>query len=255
MKCLPTVSNETPHSPSNDSGHFTGDLAGHADLYSNRPPAGEATELFPMNQGHTRTSGRIKGWLPLSLATALIAAFASSAWAQSVLTEIYNSGVITLGADESLQLTIVNNNNVSDPALPNLSSAAESCTFVAQFLDANANPLQKQQQTLQPGQSFSFTQSGETNVQARVDVSPGTSSGFGEGISSQCVVTSAVVKTSSADLVLFAPLSRSDIPPSSGDCKQACFNDCAYLCRPVPTPSGVRAECGKCRKACEAECK
>jgi len=208
-----------------------------------------------MNQGHTLIVGRIKSWLHLALAMALVAAFASSASAQSVLTEIYNSGVLTLGTDESLQLTIVNNNNVSDPALPNLSNSAESCAFVAQFLDANGNTLQKQQQTLQPGQNFSFSQSGQTTVQARVDVSPGTSSGFGEGISSQCVVTSAVVNTSAADVVLFAPLSRTDIPPSSGDCKNACFNDCAYLCRPVPTPSGVRAECGKCRKACEAECK
>jgi hypothetical protein len=190
----------------------------------------------------------------VALAIALFATLASAASAQfgSSFTEIYNSGVLTLGVGQSLQLTIVNNNNVADPALPNLPTSEESCTFVAQFLGANGNTLQKQQQTLTPGQSFSIVQSGQSTLQARVDVSPGTTSGFASGIASQCVVSTEILNGSSSDPVLFAPLFRSVSPQSPNDCQSKCFNDCAYLCRPIV--GGVRRACGQCREKCEASC-
>jgi hypothetical protein len=170
-----------------------------------------------MNQNPNRDRGRVSGRWCLSLAVALIASSASSAGAQSVLfTEIYNSGVLNLGPDQTLQLTIVNNNNVSDPALPNLPASEEVCTVYAEFLDGNGNVLQKQQQTLPPGQNFSFSVNGPQTVQARVDITPGTSSGFASGIADQCVVSTEILNGSSSDAALFPPLFQSlALPPPS----------------------------------------
>ena len=184
-----------------------------------------------MNQDLTRVKSRVsRGWC-WSLTLALLAYFASSASAQSVLfTEIYNSGVLTLGPDESLQLTIVNNNNVSDPALPTASTSVESCTVVAQFLDGNGNTLQKQQQTLQPGQSLALSQSGQSTIQARVDVSPGTASGFARAIADQCVVSDEILSTSSPDAVVMAPLTQT----RTKEDKKTCVSDCAKFCRDNP---------------------
>ena len=205
-----------------------------------------------MNQNPCRERGRVNGWGCWSLALALIATFASSAGAQSVLlTEIYNSGVLNLGSNQTLQMTIVNNNNVSDPALPNLPASEEACTVYAQFLDGNGNVLQKQQQTLQPGQNFSISQSGQQTVQARVDVSPGTASGFAAALADQCVVSTEILNSSSA-ADLFAPLSRSTSPPPEKDCRRSCARDCAYLCKPIPT--GVRRACEQCNQNCESNC-
>ena len=194
-----------------------------------------------------------RSWQSVAAAIALLAAISTSARAQTTgYTEIYNSGVLTLGSDESLRVTIVNNNNVSDPALPNLPASEEACACVALFLDGNGNVLQKEEQTLQPGQNFSFTQSGQPTVQARVDISPGTSSGFAAGVAHQCVVSTEIVNTASDDLLLFAPLSRSVSPSPENICERSCARDCAYLCRPIP--SGVRRACGQCNRDCRSNC-
>ena len=175
----------------------------------------------------------LASWKFVTLAIVLWAGIAAPARAQTPgLTEIYNSGLLNLGPDQSLRLTIVNINNVSDPALPELPTSEESCAFVAQFLDANGNTLQKQQQTLQPGQNFSFSQSGQATVQARVDISPGTSSGFGKLIADQCVVSDQILNTSSADADLFAPLSRTVLGAGVDQCRRKfCEDDCKLSCR------------------------
>ena len=169
----------------------------------------------------------------IALAILLCAGTGARANAQATgFTEIYSSGLLTLGPDESLQLTIVNNNNVSDPALPTLPTSEESCAFVAQFLDANGNVLQKQQQTLQPGQNFSFSQGGQSSVQARVDITPGTASGFARPIADQCVVSDQILNTSSADADLFAPLSRTELRAGVDQCRRRfCEDDCKLSCR------------------------
>ena len=206
-----------------------------------------------MNQNPNRERGRVSGWWCLSLALVLIASSASSAGAQSVLfTEIYNSGVLNLGPDQTLRLTIVNNNNVSDPALPNLPASEEACTVYAQFLDGNGNVLQKQQQTLQPGQNFSFSQSGQQTVQARVDVSPGTVSGFAAALADQCVVSTEILNTSSVDPLLFPPLSRGKIHPPRRDCNKSCDSDCDS-CKDVP--ANARVICKVCSTSCRAGCR
>ena len=170
-----------------------------------------------------------------SLAMFFLATIAVPARAQtSSFTEIYNSGVLTPGAGETLQLTIVNNNSVDDPALPSLSTSAESCTFIAQFLDGNGNTLQKQQQTLAPGQNFSFSITGHQTVQARVDLSPGTSSGLAGLIADQCVVSTEILNTSSNEPMLFPPVGRIRLGASLGQCKSQCKTDCRSRCGKNP---------------------
>ena len=178
---------------------------------------------------------RRPGLWHLALMLASLAAIASPAYAQSSnFTEIYNSGLVTLGADETLQLTIVNNNNVADPALPNLSASAESCAFVAQFLDSSGNTLQKQQNTLQPGQNFSFSIGGHQTVQARINVSPGTASGFAAPIADQCAVSTEILNTSSNEPMLFPPVGRIRLGASLGQCKSQCKTDCRSRCGKNP---------------------
>src|SRR5271156_4077248 len=161
-----------------------------------------------MNKNCTWIKRCIIGCFCLSLAMVLSAARTSIAGTPSSDvspsgTKIYTSGVLTLGADESLQLTIVNNSNVSDPALPPLSASEVSCTIVARFLDGNGNTLQQQQETLQPGQNFSLSVSGQQMVQAWVDVSPATSfRGFAGAIAAdQCVVSTEVLNNSNVPVL------------------------------------------------------
>jgi len=192
--------------------------------------------LFSISQhnlfAETLARSRRTSFGVFSLAMFFLATIAVPARAQtSSFTEIYNSGVLTPGAGETLQLTIVNNNSVDDPALPSLSTSAESCTFIAQFLDGNGNTLQKQQQTLAPGQNFSFSQNGPLTVQARVDISPGTASGFADPIANECVVSDEIVNTSSGDPILFPPLTSSEIKPSSKVCKEGCEDGCKQVCQ------------------------
>ena len=185
------------------------------------------------SQATALTRHSLVRWGFVIFAIFLWAGMAAPARAQTPgFTEIYNSGLLNLGPDETLQLTIVNNNNVSDPALPTLPTSEESCAFVAQFLDANGNVLQKQQQTLQPGQNFSFSQSGQSSVQARVDITPGTASGFARPIADQCVVSDQILNTSSADADLFAPLSRTELRAGVDQCRRRfCEDDCKLSCR------------------------
>jgi len=185
-----------------------------------------------MNSSHSLYRRRLPGVWRIAAAVSLLIAIASPARAQSsAFTQIYNSGVLTLGPDESLQVTIVNNNNVPDPAVPVLSTSDESCAYVARFLDANGNALQTQQQTLAPGQNFSFSQNGPQTVQARVDISPGTASGFADPIANECVVSDEIVNTSSGDPILFPPLTSSEIKPSSKVCKEGCEDGCKQVCQ------------------------
>jgi len=147
--------------------------------------------------------------------------------------EIYNSGVLTLASDEALQLTIANDNNVSDPALPTIpDSQTRSCTFLAQFLDASGNVLQKQQQTLEPGQNFSVSQSGQQTLQARVDLWAETSSGSSRAIADQCVVFNEIVKSSTLEPVLFPPMLRSCVAGSPIACQKGCAGNptCLATC-------------------------
>ena len=189
-----------------------------------------------MSMAPALTRHPLSYWALVTLTILLGTVTAGPARAQTPgFTEIYNSGVLTLGPDQSLQLTIVNNNNVPDPALPDASAAVESCTVVAQFLDGNGNTLQKQQQqTLQPGQNLSLSQGGQSTIQARVDVSPGTASGFARAIADQCVVSDEILKTSSTDPVLFAPLAKTHAQEG----KKECISDCLKFCgehRQIPT--------------------
>ena len=184
------------------------------------------------------------------LTIALAIALPSLAGAQTAsFTEIYNSGLLALGTGETLQLTIANNNNVPDPAIPALPASEESCTFVAQFLDANASPLQKQQQTLQPGQNFSFSVSGPQTVQARVDVSPGTSSGFADLIAAQCPVSTEIMNSSSGDPVQFPLLSGIGLPTEP----RLCRSNCAIDCRASANDDKGRFQ--RCLNSCYARCK
>jgi hypothetical protein len=189
-------------------------------------------------------------FLAIAVCTAAGApAFARRLGQTAPFTRVYNSGVLTLGADQTLQLTIVNNNNLSDPAVPSLPVPESSCSFVAQFLDASGNILQKQQQTLAPGQSVSLTVNGPQTVQSRVDVSSGTESGFGAIIADQCPVSNEIVNTSSNDPVLFPPLTSTSIPSFPEECRQACQKDCAPRCQHA-------AGCLKfCVDECEDGCK
>ena len=194
----------------------------------------------------------IADWWHLPLAMVFFAIVASPARAQTTtFTKIYNSGILTLGADESLQLTIVNNNNVADPALPDLPASEETCAYIAQFLDGNGNPLQKQQQTLQPGQNFSFSLSGPQTVQARVDITPGTSSGFAGGIADQCVVSTEILNGSSADAALFPPLFQSLAIPPLSRCEINCIRDCKIICSFGKKPADF---CTGCKKSCRSKC-
>jgi len=198
-----------------------------------------------MSPNRNRIRRRGGGSWCLSMALALIAACASPVGAQSSnFTEIYNSGLLTLGPDETLQLNLVNNNNVSDPALPDLPPSRETCVYLAQFLDGTGNVLQKQQQTLQPGQNFSLSVSGQSPVQARVDLSPGTTSGFAPLVADQCVVSDAILKPPSNDPVLFPPLFRTlgagVDPCSRAVCKSGCEPDCRTR---------------QCLEKCDAFCK
>jgi hypothetical protein len=206
-----------------------------------------------MNKNCTWLKRRI-GWSCFALAMVLSAAIASLAGAQSstfgkTYTKIYNSGVLSLGADESLQLTIVNNNNVSDPALLTLPASEESCTFVARFLDGNGNTLQEQQQTLQPGQNFSFSVSGQKTVQARVDVSPGTSSGFAGEIADQCVVSSEILNSSNDPVLFPPPVNTLDLQVAPAACIDACRVDCRTACS-----RGDIQGCSFCMDACIDRC-
>ena len=199
-----------------------------------------------------RVRARLKGLRRSSIAIALLVGMASPARAQSPgFTEIYNSGLLTLGSDETLKVTIVNNNNVDDPAVPALTASAEACTFVAQLLDANASPLQKQQQTLQPGQNFSFSINGPQTVQARVDISPGTSSGFADLIAGQCVVSDEILNTASNDAVRVPPLSTSQVKEGELHCISGCGLDCSFRCRATkPHNPCIKA----CVEACGGRC-
>ena len=182
----------------------------------------------------------------IALAIALLITFPSFARAQTTnFTAIYNSGLLTLGPDETLRLTIVNDNNISDPALRNLPASAESCTVVAQFLDGNGSALQREQQTLQPGQNVSFSINGQQTVQARVDVSPGTNNGFAVRIAGQCVVSNEILNTASNDAVLIPPLSSSLVTGDRAKCRRACEPFCRPLC-----VSDL-----DCVSLCTAECK
>ena len=184
-----------------------------------------------------------------SLAAVLFAAIASPAGAQTTnFTEIYNSGVLTLGADESLRLTIANNNNVSDPAVPTVPAGETSCIVLAQFLDGGGAVLQKEQQTLQPGQNFSLSVSGQQTVQARVDVSPGTSSGFARIIAAQCTVSNEIVNTESSDAARFPPLALSLVSGSPLQCRQQCRSDCSKRCQKTPGCFSL------CLSPCQDEC-
>jgi hypothetical protein len=195
---------------------------------------------------------RLTGLGCISIAIVLLAAIATPAVAQnSTVTEIYNSGIVSLGPDETLQLTIVNNNNVPDPALPPVPASAELCSIVAQFLDGSGTTLQKQEQTLQPGQNLSLSVSGQQTVQARVDVSPGTSSGFARAIADQCAVSTEILNTSSNEPVLFPGLRASRVPTSLQECKSQCSKDCSARCKKV---AGCRSFCtDACKDDCESE--
>jgi hypothetical protein len=187
-----------------------------------------------------------------SLSLVLLLALVSPARAQfRSFIEIYNSGVLTLGADQTLLVTIVNDNNVADPALPALSAPDEACSIVAQFLDGKGNVLQKQQQTLQPGQSVSFRQSGQQTVQARVDISPGTASGFASTIAGQCVVSDEILDGSSGDPILFPPLLNSRVEPPPDVCKPGCRDACFNTCH---SRGGDRDCFGKCIEICGRRC-
>jgi hypothetical protein len=180
---------------------------------------------------------------------ALLIGFASPARTQYFgFTQFDNSGLLTLGRDESLQVTIVNNNGVSDPALPTLDPSDEVCEIVVQFLDGSGNVLQKQEQTLKPGENFSLSQGGQQTVQARVDVSVGSQSGFAPGIVEECVVSDEVLKTSTADPVLFAPMSKSTTLRSP----DRCAGDCSHQCKSACSRSGATRQC---LRSCLTECK
>ena len=184
-----------------------------------------------MNGSRTRAGHRFASWQVCSLAVLWFAALASPASAQMTgFTKIYNTGLLPAGSDEVSQqvvVSFVNNNNVPDPALPSLAASEEACTCVAQFLDANGNTLQKQRQTLQPGQNFSFSMGMNQAVQARVDISPGTTSGFAPIVTDQCAVSAEILDTSLNEPVAFPPLSSTRVAGPLGTCEDGCVQNCA----------------------------
>ena len=199
---------------------------------------------------------RFAGWWGFAFGIAFSVAIASPAAAQSAnYTRIVTTGLLSAGSDEVsaqvARLFISNINNVPDPALPPLAASEESCTCVAQFLDGNGNTLQKQQLTLQPGENFSISIGMNQAVQGRVDISPGTASGFGGLIADQCVVSSEIMDASN-DPVLFPPLNSTRVLGASSTCQSGCLADCSDICK---RGTSDRASClNICRQSCRLGC-